>query len=750
MTISSINRKAGPYAGNGVATAFPFSFKVFSAADVYAVRADSTGNETDLALITDYTVALNADQNANPGGTLTLLSPLADGYKLAITSNLDYLQPTDLTNNGGFYPKVITNALDRLTIFTQQLYEGVKRSMVMPISSDLSSFQMAEGATATGRANKVIGFDDAGNPVLKDAADNNQLRVDLNASSGAGIIGWIQSGVGAVARLIRDKLRESVSVKDFGAVGDGVTDDTAAIQAAIDASAGKRLLFPSGIYIVSTLNIGVSILFSGVGSGSILKQKAGTNNFMLQLTLASASLKVSDLILNQNNTGQTTGSGLFLFNTTQAGVFVEFDGVTFRDFCEGAIRIVGDRTASTREVLKVRNCRFKGGTESESGIYNTFTIFAADASELTVEGCDFDHGLTISKQGIPAISVAGVTTPSAEYTEVTIRNNRFRNYGRFTSGSGIGVIDCYVWADKVDISGNKFVGSYTAPIRGKTNAQNLTIIGNIMTDFNNPGTPSMAGGIALVSATLSPTNGRYVIAENIITGSLYRGIEVSDSGGNPESLIIAKNIITSPADIGIYVLGCTGFAIDGNVIKGAGQQGIAFSSCTGIGRIDNNTINTTAGVGIGYIGNQTTLDIQVHNNFILAATASGVTIENVRYLSLQNNTVKDVVNSGSQRGFRVGGSVGINDGQVKNNTALGTYATAAYSIITNGFLNSCYEFGNSWNYQARYLPAAPTTGTWARGDIVWHSSPAASGNIGWVCTAAGTPGTWKAFGTIAA
>lgn len=46
--------------------------------------------------------------------------------------------------------------------------------------------------------------------------------------------------------------------------------------------------------------------------------------------------------------------------------------------------------------------------------------------------------------------------------------------------------------------------------------------------------------------------------------------------------------------------------------------------------------------------------------------------------------------------------------------------------------------------------AAPTTGTWDVGDIVWNTSPAPSGNIGWVCTTVGTPGTWKTFGAIAA
>lgn len=46
--------------------------------------------------------------------------------------------------------------------------------------------------------------------------------------------------------------------------------------------------------------------------------------------------------------------------------------------------------------------------------------------------------------------------------------------------------------------------------------------------------------------------------------------------------------------------------------------------------------------------------------------------------------------------------------------------------------------------------AAPTTGTWARGDKVYNSQPSASGYIGWVCVTAGTPGTWKGFGLIQA
>lgn len=52
--------------------------------------------------------------------------------------------------------------------------------------------------------------------------------------------------------------------------------------------------------------------------------------------------------------------------------------------------------------------------------------------------------------------------------------------------------------------------------------------------------------------------------------------------------------------------------------------------------------------------------------------------------------------------------------------------------------------------QSSLRTAAPTAGWWVRGDRVYHSTPAASGNIGWVCTASGNPGTWKSFGTISA
>lgn len=78
----------------------------------------------------------------------------------------------------------------------------------------------------------------------------------LAASSGASLVGFIQDATGATARTLQDKGREVFfSVKDFGATGNGSTDDTAEIQATIDAVAdagGGVVYFPAGTYKIST------------------------------------------------------------------------------------------------------------------------------------------------------------------------------------------------------------------------------------------------------------------------------------------------------------------------------------------------------------------------------------------------------------------------------------------------------------------------------------------------------------------
>lgn len=157
MSISSSTRKAGPYSCNGSTVAFPFAFKVFTTADVRVVLTDTNAVESDLVLGTNYTVALNADQDANPGGTVTTTATYATGYKITLTSQVQNLQPVTLTNQGGFYPKVINDALDRLTIMAQQLAEQVGRAVKTSISSSSTPDQLLSdiGAAVTNASNSA-------------------------------------------------------------------------------------------------------------------------------------------------------------------------------------------------------------------------------------------------------------------------------------------------------------------------------------------------------------------------------------------------------------------------------------------------------------------------------------------------------------------------------------------------------------------------------------------------------------------
>lgn len=148
MSISTTDRKAGPFIGNGVTAAFDFEFKVFSTADVLVVRTDLAGVETELTITTDYTVALNPDQEEYPGGTVTMVAVPASGIKVTLTSQVAELQQTELTNAGGFYPAVINTALDRLTILVQQLSEKVGRAVKVSISSATDPDQLVADLSA--------------------------------------------------------------------------------------------------------------------------------------------------------------------------------------------------------------------------------------------------------------------------------------------------------------------------------------------------------------------------------------------------------------------------------------------------------------------------------------------------------------------------------------------------------------------------------------------------------------------------
>ena len=99
-------------------------------------------------------------------------------------------------------------------------------------------------------------------------------------------------------------------------------------------------------------------------------------------------------------------------------------------------------------------------------------------------------------------------------------------------------------------------------------------------------------------------------------------------------------------------------------------------------------------------------------------------------------------NAGDAVSFSLGGSAYISNVDYEN----GVLTVYGASGTSNGAQNISQVSASM--YSVSYANAAPTTGTWSAGDIVYDLTPTSGSYVGWVCTVSGTPGTWKTFGLI--
>lgn len=150
------------------------------------------------------------------------------------------------------------------------------------------------------------------------AGSITDASVAVNAAIQASKLAYQYPGTGSVLRTVQSRLQDRVSVLDFGAKGDGTTDDTAAIQAAIDANKGGKIIFPAGkTFYCSGLLMSGSAYNNTELSGEgwlLMKPDAGNSNFggaWCGLVLQQCDGVTINLKVNGNRASMTAREQIF-------------------------------------------------------------------------------------------------------------------------------------------------------------------------------------------------------------------------------------------------------------------------------------------------------------------------------------------------------------------------------------------------------------------------------------------------------
>lgn len=457
MTVPATTRRAGPFPGNGSTTSFPFEFKTTSADEVQVVRLTLSGTSVALVKDSDYTVTLNADQEATPGGSITYPitgAALPAGESLTIAGAVPYSQEADLPSGGAYRASSVEQALDRAVVQVQQLAEEVSRAFKFPLVDGLT---VADLPPATARANRMWTCDANGNVVFVAPADGSavSLAVDLLntalANKGAGMSGFGQATsypVGSVG----GHLRRTISAQTAGCDIAGDVTSALSTAMALAVSLGAEFELTAGrAYQVTSLTIPTGSVLRT--NGAVFEDLNGTasntalvtvqaNCIVDQVVVSVPTGKQRDRAIRLN--GNDTTVGLVKLTSTDqqanasdtddAGISILANNVRVgRMFVDGYDRGIKIQGAGVRiDVLE--QSRFRRGcwildsshVQILGGRSHTLSVNAdlTSGNNAFLIGCNTvgaTHNITIADHSIEASGEHGIRLGGPE----TVRNVYF-------------------------------------------------------------------------------------------------------------------------------------------------------------------------------------------------------------------------------------------------------------------------------------------------------------------------------------
>lgn len=262
------------YLADGAQTDFSFPFPIFAAGDLQVFLGAALQ-------ATGYAVA---GAGSTDGGTVTFAAPPAAGTPVLLRRRLPIERTSDFLESGPLPASTLNREFDQLTAALQQV-AGDQELMLRYTDTDLPASNLLPERAV--RAGRLLAFDSVGNPTTRAPVDEEALST------------YQGPGAGAVRRPIREKLADAVSVKDFGAVGDGVVDDTIALQAALTSASAVHV--PPGTYrITNTLTVAYGKSLIGAGQSSVI---VGASNAFDLIHLPEGYATVSGLRLEQGDAG---------------------------------------------------------------------------------------------------------------------------------------------------------------------------------------------------------------------------------------------------------------------------------------------------------------------------------------------------------------------------------------------------------------------------------------------------------------